>query len=135
MKWAHIGRTPHLILLQGNEETSASAQDADQNNLEDDAVLDEGDPPNYESSREQIAAIEIGLPRIDPELSISNETTVSLKSVSFSFLNEREYIGSIITLVNLDVSNKPSSRSKFQLLFCLASSFLCNLFASLEIIV
>ena len=37
-----------------------------------------------------IAATVIGLPRIDPELSISNDTTVSLKSVSFSFLNESE---------------------------------------------
>ena len=34
----------------------------------------------------QIAAIEIGLPRIDPELSINKVTTVSLKFVFFSFL-------------------------------------------------
>ena len=40
---------------EDNEETSASVQDADQNNLEDDAVLDEGDPPNYESSKEKIS--------------------------------------------------------------------------------
>jgi len=40
---------------EDNEETSATVQDADQNNLEDDAVLDEGDPPNYESSKEKIS--------------------------------------------------------------------------------
>jgi len=33
-----------------------------------------------------IAAIEIGRPRIDPELSISSVTTVSLNSVSRSIL-------------------------------------------------
>ena len=40
---------------EDNEETSATVQDADQNNLEDDAVLDEGNPPNYESSKEKIS--------------------------------------------------------------------------------
>jgi hypothetical protein len=34
----------------------------------------------------QIAAIEMGRPRIDPELSIRSVTTVSLKSVSRSTL-------------------------------------------------
>ena len=37
-----------------------------------------------------IAAIVIGLPLIDPELSINNVTTVSLKSKSFSFLKDKE---------------------------------------------
>ena len=36
------------------------------------------------------AAIVIGLPLIEPELSINNVTTVSLKSKSFSFLNDKE---------------------------------------------
>ena len=36
----------------------------------------------------QIAAIEIGRPRIEPELSSSSVTTVSRNSVSFSTLND-----------------------------------------------
>merc|ERR1711965_696201 len=80
----------------------------------------------------QIAATDIGLPLIEPELSIKIVTNVSLNSISFSFLKDKELNGSIIILGNFDVSNKPSSRSKFQDLFCLAKSFLCNLFASFE---
>ena len=38
----------------------------------------------------QRAAIVIGLPRIDPELSINNVTIVSLKSRSFSFIKDNE---------------------------------------------
>ena len=38
----------------------------------------------------QIAAIVIGRPHIDPELSIKRVTTVSLKSKSFSFLKDNE---------------------------------------------
>ena len=37
-----------------------------------------------------IAAIVIGLPLIDPELSIKRVTTVSLNSKSFSFLKDNE---------------------------------------------
>ena len=37
------------------------------------------------------AAIVIGLPLIDPELSINKVTIVSLKSRSFSFLNDNEF--------------------------------------------
>ena len=81
----------------------------------------------------QIAATEIGFPLIEPELSISIVTRVSLKSISFSFLKDNELNGSIIILESLDVSKMPSSKSKFQDLFCLARSFLCNLFANLEI--
>ena len=81
----------------------------------------------------QRAAIVIGLPLIDPELSISKVTTVSLNSKSFSFLKERELYGSIIILGNFELSNKPSSRSNSQDLFCFASNCLCNLFASLVI--
>ena len=47
----------------------------------------------------QIAATEIGFPRIDPELSINIVTRVSLKSVSFSFLKESEFKGSIINIL------------------------------------
>ena len=36
------------------------------------------------------AAIVIGLPLIEPELSIKRVTTVSLKSKSFSFLKDKE---------------------------------------------
>ena len=80
----------------------------------------------------QTAATEIGFPLIDPELSIKIVTKVSLKSVSFSFLKEREFKGSIITLVNLEVSSMPSSKSKSHDLFCFAKSFLCNLLANLD---
>ena len=38
----------------------------------------------------QIAAIVIGLPLIEPELSINKVTMVSLKSRSFSFLKDKE---------------------------------------------
>ena len=81
----------------------------------------------------QRAAIVIGLPLIDPELSMSKVTTVSLNSKSFSFLKERELYGSIIILGNFELSNKPSSRSNSQDLFCFASNCLCNLFASFVI--
>ena len=81
----------------------------------------------------QIAATDIGLPLIEPELSISIVTKVSLNSISFSFLNDSELKGSIIILGSFEVSNNPSSKSKFQDLFCFANNFLCNLFANLEI--
>ena len=48
-------------------------------------------------------------------------------------LKDNELNGSIIIRGNLEASNKPSSRSKFQDRFCFASSFLCNLFANLAI--
>ena len=79
-----------------------------------------------------MAATEIGLPRIDPELSIKIVTNVSLNSVCFSLLKDKELNGSIITLVNFDVSSIPSSRSNSQDLFCFANNFLCSLFANLE---
>ena len=81
----------------------------------------------------QIAATEIGLPLIDPELSIRIVTKVSLNSISFSFLNDKELKGSIIILGSFDVSKRPSSKSKFQDLFCFANNFLCNLFANFDI--
>ena len=71
-----------------------------------------------------IAAIVIGLPLIEPELSINKVTIVSLKSKSFSFLNERELYGSIIILGNFELSSKPSSKSNSHALFCFASSCL-----------
>ena len=78
-----------------------------------------------------IAAIEIGLPRIDPELSKSKVTTVSLNSVSFSILKLREVVGFVITLASLPASRIPSSRSNNQLRFCCACRRLWSLFASL----
>src|SRR6516165_7791328 len=45
----------------------------------------------------QVAATVIGRPRIDPELSKSRVTTVSLKSVSFSRLNDNGCRGSTTT--------------------------------------
>ena len=72
----------------------------------------------------QIAATDIGLPLIEPELSIKIVTKVSLNSISFSFLKDKELKGSMIIRVSFEVSSKPSSKSKFQDLFCFASSFL-----------
>ena len=69
-----------------------------------------------------IAAMVIGLPLIEPELSINKVTIVSLKSKFFSFLKESELYGSIIILVNLELSSKPSSKSNSHALFCLASN-------------
>ena len=78
-----------------------------------------------------IAAIVIGLPLIEPELSINNDTTVSRNSISFSILKDNGEVGSIITRVNFETSKRPSSRSNSQERFCCANNFLCNLFANL----
>ena len=86
-----------------------------------------------ESTSAQIAATEIGLPLIEPELSIRIVTKVSLNSMSFSFLNDKELNGSIMTLGSFEVSSKPSSKSKLQDLLCLANNLLCNLFANFDI--
>ena len=77
-----------------------------------------------DSMSAQIAAIVIGLPLIDPELSISKVTIVSLNSKSFSFLKDNEFCGSIIILVSFELSNKPSSKSNSHDLFCFASNCL-----------
>src|SRR5210317_1022967 len=71
-----------------------------------------------------IAAIVIGRPLIEPELSIKSVTTVSLKSKSFSFLNDSELYGSIIILGNFELSNNPSSKSNSQARFCFANNCL-----------
>ena len=71
-----------------------------------------------------IAAMEIGLPRIEPELSINKETTVSLKLVLLSCLKLRGVVGFNTIRESLAASNNPSSRSNFQVLFCLACSLL-----------
>ena len=60
-----------------------------------------------------IAAIEIGLPRIEPELSINKETTVSLKLVLLSCLKLKGVVGFKTIRESFAASNKPSSRSKF----------------------
>ena len=65
------------------------------------------------------AAIIIGFPLIDPELSINKVTVVSSNLISFSFLKDSELFELVITRVSLDVSNTPSSKSKFHDLFCL----------------
>ena len=66
----------------------------------------------------EIAAVVIDLPLIEPELSTRIVTTVSLNFVSFSCLKLKGVRGSVIILVNLDVSNIPSSLSYSQDLFC-----------------
>ena len=60
-----------------------------------------------------IAAIVIGRPRIDPELSINKETTVSLNSVSFLFYM-KGYNGAVTTLESRPASKIPSSKSNNQ---------------------
>ena len=74
------------------------------------------------------AAIVVGLPRIDP-IDINNVTTVSLKSKSFSFLNESGKVH--YNPRKFELSSNPSSKSNSQALFCLANNCLCNLFAAL----
>ena len=78
------------------------------------------------------AATVMGLPLIEPELSISKVTTVSLKFTSVSILYDRGYNGWVTTLDSLPASRIPSSRSNFHDLFCLAKSFLWRRFASFE---
>ena len=73
---------------------------------------------------EHSAATVIGLPLIEPELSINSVTTVSLNSKSFSFLNDKELYGSKIIRGNLELSNNPSSKSNSQVRFCFASNCL-----------
>ena len=82
----------------------------------------------------EIAAIVIGLPLIEPELSIKSETTVSLNSVSFSFLYDKELSGVVITLASLPLSRIPSSRSNSHHLFCFDKSFLWSLLAKIVIV-
>ena len=71
-----------------------------------------------------IAAMVIGRPLIEPELSINIVTMVSLNSKSFSFLKDKELNGSIIILGNFELSNNPSSKSNCQDRFCFARSSL-----------
>ena len=53
------------------------------------------------------AAIVMGLPLMEPELSINSVTTVSLKSKSFSFLNDKEVglINGILDKVSKNINN------------------------------
>ena len=78
-----------------------------------------------------MAAIDIGRPLIDPELSNNRVTTVSRNSISLSTLKDRGVVGLDITRASLPQSNIPSSISNSQLLFCCACNLLCNLFANL----
>ncbi len=68
----------------------------------------------------------IGRPRMEPELSMSRETTVSRNSVSSSCLNDRGAVGSVMMRVRREASSTPSSRSKLQARFCLAISRRCS---------
>ena len=79
------------------------------------------------------AAIIIGLPRIEPELSISNDTAVSSNLISFSFLKDKELLPLVIILVSFEVSKSPDSKSKFQDLFCFDWSNRKSLLANLDI--
>ena len=65
-----------------------------------------------------IAAIEMGLPLMDPELSINKVTMVSLNSISLSCLYVNGVVGLVIILASRDASKNPSSRSNFQVRFC-----------------
>ena len=78
---------------------------------------------------EHKAATVIGLPLIDPELSINSVTIVSLNSIFFSFLKDNLLLGFATILANLEVSRKPSSTLNSHCLFCSANNFLCSLFA------
>src|SRR5258705_504166 len=76
-----------------------------------------------------MAATMIGRPRIEPELSNSNETTVSRKSISRSILKESGCIGSTTIRESRALSRMPSSRSKSQERFCCAIKRRCSLLA------
>ena len=78
-----------------------------------------------------IAAIEIGRPRIDPELSISSVTTVSRNSASRSILYDSDWPGLMTTRASRAASSIPSSWSKSQLRDCCAISRRCSRLASL----
>ena len=80
-----------------------------------------------------MAAMVIERPRMEPELSMSRDTTVSLNFISFSCLKASGLNGSIMTLGNLEQSSVPSSRSNSQVLFCCAINFRCRRLASLLI--
>ena len=67
-----------------------------------------------------IAAIEMGLPLMDPELSINKVTMVSLNSISLSCLYVNGVVGLVIVLASRDASKNPSSRSNFQVRFLLS---------------
>ena len=82
------------------------------------------------STSAEIAAIEIGRPRMLPELSSRSVTTVSRKSVSRSILKLKGVIGFATTRASRPASSVPSSRSKSQARFCCACSRRCNRFAS-----
>ena len=64
--------------------------------------------------------MEIGRPRIEPELSISSVTTVSRNSVSFSTLKLSGVVGFATTRARRPASSTPSSLSNSQLRFCCA---------------
>mgnify|MGYP002716570923 CR=1 FL=1 len=82
------------------------------------------------ASAASIAAIEIGRPRIEPELSISSVTTVSRNSVSFSTLNDSGVVGFATTRARRPASRTPSSLSNSQLRLCCACRRRCSLLAS-----
>ena len=77
----------------------------------------------------QIAAIEMGRPRMDPELSSNKVTTVSRNSVSCSILKLSGVVGFATTRAKRPASKIPSSRSNNQLRFCCACKRRCSLLA------
>ena len=74
----------------------------------------------------QMAAIMIGLPRMEPELSNRSVTTVSRKLVSSSILKVSGAKGSVTTRDRRATSSTPSSRSNCQLRFCCAIRRRCR---------
>ena len=65
-----------------------------------------------------------------------NHLNATVRVAAFNTLfcmKDNELYGSIIILVNLELSNNPSSKSNSHALFCFAKSCLCSLFASFVI--
>ena len=86
----------------------------------------------YEIRVENNGSIEIGRPRIEPELSSNKVTTVSRNSVSCSTLKLSGVVGLATTRARRPASRMPSSRSNSQLRFCCACKRRCSLFARRE---
>ena len=80
-----------------------------------------------------MAAMVMERPRMEPEESISSDTTVSRNCISFSCLKASGFIGSMITWCQREVSSRPSSRSYSQVRFWIAISLRCRRLASFDV--
>ena len=71
----------------------------------------------------RLLQLKLAFPLIEPELSIRIVTNVSLNSISFSFLNDNEFKGSIIILGSFEVSKVPPLNQNPKIDFALLEVF------------